>query len=63
MTGAAVLCAPVVVIALYCLYGAWKEVLCVYRNPFPLFCGGDKRFRDIRKSPTRSMLRDLGRET
>lgn len=49
------------IFALFILYFAWKEVLCVYRNPFPVFHNGDKRFREIEKCTTRSILKDMGR--
>lgn len=41
-------------IGLYC-----KELLCSLRNPFPLFHNGDKRFREIVKYQTRSILKDI----
>lgn len=48
-----------VAIALLILYCAWKEVLCIYRNPFPVFHNGDKRFSEIKKYMTRSILKDI----
>lgn len=40
------------------------ELLCVYRNPFPLFHNGDKRFSEVladrnKDFKTRSILRDI----
>ena len=49
------------------LFLVWKEVLCIYRTPFPLFCNGDKRFAEIvdkkeENYKTRSILKDIGYE-
>lgn len=46
-------------ISLMSLYLAYKEILCVYRNPFPLFANGTKKFSEIQKKPTRSILKDI----
>lgn len=40
------------------------EIICTYRNPFPLFRNGDKRFSEILKDKTkdyktRSILKDI----
>ena len=56
---------PLAIGALFA-YAAWHEVLCAYRNPFPLFCNNDeKRFHEIvadrsRDYKTRSLLADAG---
>lgn len=41
-----------------------KEIICTYRNPFPLFRNGDKRFSEIlldktKDYKTRSILKDI----
>lgn len=52
----------VVLITLIFLYLLVKELLCSYRNPFPLFRNGDKRFNEImnnaKEYKTRSILKD-----
>lgn len=48
-----------IIIIFFILYFTGKEILCVYRNPFPVFHNGDKRFRDIKKYKTRSILKDI----
>ena len=35
------------------------EVICIYKNPFPLFKNKDKRFGEIDKYQTRSILKDI----
>lgn len=37
----------------------WREVICISRNPFPLFHNKDKRFKEIEKKKTRSILQDI----
>lgn len=46
------------------IYFSVHELLCVYRNPFPLFHNGDKRFGEVladrtKDFKTRSILRDI----
>lgn len=46
------------------LYLSIHELICVYRNPFPLFCNEDKRFGEIfvdkeKEYKTRSILKDM----
>lgn len=46
------------------LYFAIREMFCKYRNPDPLFCNGDKRFKEIIENKdkdykTRSFLKDI----
>lgn len=61
MLGVIVICVIPIIITLFILYSAWKEVLCVFRNPFPVFQNGDKRFSEIEKHVTRSILKDIGK--
>lgn len=47
------------------IFIAIYELLCVYRNPFPLFQNGDKRLGEIlndknKSYKTRSILKDMG---
>ncbi len=46
------------------IYLSLHELLCVYRNPFPLFHNGDKRFGEVfadktKDFKTRSILKDV----
>lgn len=58
----------ILLVGLLLIYFVWREVICIYRNPFPLFHNGDKRFSEIvkykgKKYVTRSVLKDSGYET
>lgn len=48
-----------VLLSMVFIYAAWREVLCVMRNPFPLFHNSDKRFEKIEKEKTRSIIEDM----
>ncbi len=46
------------------IYLSLYELVCVYRNPFPLFHNGDKRFGEVfadktKNFKTRSILKDV----
>lgn len=52
------------VIFIIFIYLSVHELLCVYRNPFPLFHNGDKRFGEVladktKNIKTRSILKDI----
>ncbi|MCH5343385.1 MAG: hypothetical protein J1E64_05040 [Acetatifactor sp.] len=47
------------VVAISLIYAAFSEMICIYRNPFPLFRNKDKRFGEIDKYKTRSILKDM----
>lgn len=55
----------VILLIVYFLSLSVYELLCVYRNPFPLFHNGDRRLGEILKDKsktykTRSILKDIG---
>lgn len=56
---------PILIDAAF-IAAAWHEVLCVYRNPFPLFTNNnEKRFHEIvadrsKDYKIRSLLKDAG---
>lgn len=49
----------ILVISITLFLGVLNEVICIYKNPFPLFRNKDKRFGEIAKRTTRSILKDM----
>ena len=52
--GVVILAIPIMLVL-----GVLNEVICIYKNPFPLFRNKDKRFGMINKHITRSILKDM----
>lgn len=55
-------------ISVFFLYLSLHELICVYRNPFPLFHNGDDRLSEVLNNKninykTRSILKDMRYDT